>query len=128
MKLLIVFLSALVLVAQGKAAPSSDEERVNQVQAEPVAEYVADEEAAAAQAEFFEAAPAENIPVVYGAGPQRAMGFQDIADGFQSYVPQTLYIPIISRACTNSACVEICNLLGFTKGICVSATTCQCYN
>ncbi|KAJ8726819.1 hypothetical protein PYW08_015216 [Mythimna loreyi] len=126
MKLLIVFVSALVLVAHGKAAPSNDEERVNQIQVEPVAEYAA-EEAGEPQAELFEVVPAVDEPVDVGAGPQRGSELEELAE-LHPYAPETIYLPIISKACTNSSCLYICNLLGFAKGTCISASTCQCYN
>ncbi|XP_022829398.1 uncharacterized protein LOC111358478 [Spodoptera litura] len=46
----------------------------------------------------------------------------------ESVPPSSLIIPTIVKACTNSACAYICSLLGFQNGVCISTTTCQCSN
>ncbi|XP_059060169.1 uncharacterized protein LOC131853326 [Achroia grisella] len=43
-------------------------------------------------------------------------------------VSPNLYIPMELRGCNNVGCDNICKVLGFKHGKCVSANTCRCYN
>ncbi|PZC83367.1 hypothetical protein B5X24_HaOG207750 [Helicoverpa armigera] len=124
MKFLSVFVLALVLMAQGKVVPD-DGERVNVVDVQP--EVDAEVDAAVPEVgdlvpQVLEVSGDPAVRVFRGDLPQEMRAFE------LPKMPETLYLPILSRACTNSACLYICNLLGFQKGVCISTSTCQCTN
>nr|ADK37859.1 putative defensin-like protein precursor [Sitobion avenae] len=102
MKLLVVFVSALVLVAASYEEEVADYAAVAGQEADGVEpQGVIDDEA-----EPMVGSPQEPVP----------------ESAFR------VEIPITARACTNVACANICHRLGFRYGVCVSATLCQCSN
>ncbi|CAH0629070.1 unnamed protein product [Chrysodeixis includens] len=119
MKLLIVLALGLVVAASANVVPDGDVETVyslNVGQPEDDAQAYALEDAAPDAVRVFNAPEAEAE-----ASPAQ---FEEVAP----LELDTLYIPILTRTCTNSACAYICGLLGFKHGRCISSTTCNCYN
>ncbi|KAI8439962.1 hypothetical protein MSG28_001412 [Choristoneura fumiferana] len=42
---------------------------------------------------------------------------------------EKLYIPMARyMSCSNGGCTAVCQALGYRHGVCVSDTTCECYN
>ncbi|KAF9415336.1 hypothetical protein HW555_006999 [Spodoptera exigua] len=124
MKFFVVFLSVLVVVlGQG------EEDGVYAVEVGNV-EVVGDVQPQIVYAEESPAVrvfdPAEQLNV--GSLQKSVYAVDDQPIDRQFVPPSSLYIPLIMRACTNAACANICNLLGFKKGVCISTTTCQCSN
>uniref|UniRef100_A0A2A4JTY5 Invertebrate defensins family profile domain-containing protein n=1 Tax=Heliothis virescens TaxID=7102 RepID=A0A2A4JTY5_HELVI len=127
MKFLTVFVLALVFVAQGKVVPDDgDAVRVIDVQPEAV-DVEAVPEVGDVIPQVLEVAGDPALRVFRPAVEERDLP-QEMRAFEQFKLPDTLYVPIMSRACTNSACLYICNLLGFQKGVCISTSTCQCTN
>ncbi|KAJ8724840.1 hypothetical protein PYW07_015798 [Mythimna separata] len=100
MKLLLVFVSALMLVAHGNATPSEEEDRIYTVRPEVVAD----------EAE------------------QGADGVEDTAVGDAPASESGVYIPSVARSCNNAACANVCHRLGFRYGQCTSPSLCWCHN
>ncbi|XP_035431392.2 uncharacterized protein LOC118263477 [Spodoptera frugiperda] len=124
MKLLVVFLSTLVLVlGQGGedkvyAVELGDLEEVGDVDPQKVYAEESPVIRVFDPAEVKDDSPAQES--VY------AVDDQPVDREFVR--PSTLIIPTVIKACTNEACAYICNLLGFQKGVCISTTTCECSN
>ncbi|KAJ8726816.1 hypothetical protein PYW08_015215 [Mythimna loreyi] len=100
MKLLLVFVSALVLVAHGDATLSEEEDRVYTVNPEIVADDAGQE------ADDVEDTEIDGVPAS----------------------ESEVYIPSVARACNNAACANVCHRLGFIYGKCTAPTLCWCHN
>ncbi|KAI8439967.1 hypothetical protein MSG28_001417 [Choristoneura fumiferana] len=49
--------------------------------------------------------------------------------GACSHQKEKLYIPMARyMSCSNGGCTAVCQALGYRHGVCVSDTTCECYN
>nr|ABV68874.1 cobatoxin-like protein [Trichoplusia ni] len=119
MKLLVLLLVVigLVVAVSANVVPEGDVESVYTLDAQPEDPeglVYAVEDSAPPAVRVFNAPEAESSPDQYvEVSPLESDNF---------------YIPILTRACTNSVCAYICGLLGFKHGRCISTTTCNCYN